>query len=169
MTGPRTPGWLSRVLGERTAPATTERSVTPQARPTPLTRDRVAATLQSRGYHYRVDEDGDLTGVWNDSRFWFLLLGEQHEILQVRGRWHRQLPVASRRSVALALNDWNRERIWPKLYLREEEGQLAVYSEVSTDLEHGVTDEQLDQLVSCGLGTGVQSFASFESLLPPQV
>jgi hypothetical protein len=116
-----------------------------------------------------VDEDGDLTGVWNDSRFWFLLLGEQREILQVRGRWHRQLPVDSRRAVTLALNDWNRERIWPKLYLREEEGQLAVYSEVSTDLEHGVTAEQLDQLVSCGLGTGVQSFASFDQLLPPQV
>ena len=151
------------------AAATPERRVPLQARPTPLTRDRVASALSSRGYHYRVDEDGDLTGVWNDSRFWFLLLGEQREILQVRGRWHRQLPVDSRRAVTLALNDWNRERIWPKLYLREEEGQIAVYSEVSTDLEHGVTAEQLDQLISCGLGTGVQSFASFDTLLPPQV
>jgi hypothetical protein len=169
VSAPRTPGWLSRVLGERSAPPPAERRVPLQARPTPLTRDRVAAALATRGYHFRVDEDGDLTGVWNDSRFWFLLLGEQREILQVRGRWHRQLPVASRRSVTLALNDWNRERIWPKLYLREEEGQLAVYSEVSTDLEHGVTDEQLDQLISCGLGTGVQSFASFDTLLPPPV
>lgn len=165
----RTPGWLSRVLAPRTPQGTGERRVAPQARPTPLTRDRVAAALSARGYHFRVDEDGDLTGVWNDSRFWFLLLGEHEEILQVRGRWHRQLPVDGRRAVALALNDWNRERIWPKLYLREEEGQVAVYSEVSTDLEHGVTGEQLDQLVSCGLGTGVQAFASFETLLPPQV
>jgi len=169
VTAPRTPGWLSRVLGERAPAPAPQRRVPLQARPTPLTRDRVAASLSSRGYHFRVDEDGDLTGVWNDSRFWLLLLGEQREILQVRGRWHRQLPVDSRRAVTLALNDWNRERIWPKLYLREEEGQLAVYSEVSTDLEHGVTAEQLDQLISCGLGTGVQSFASFDSLLPPQV
>lgn len=161
----RQPGWLSRVLAVRQP--TPERRVTAQARPTPLTRDRVAAVLTEHGYHHRVDDDGDLTGVWNESRFWFLLLGDAQEILQVRGRWHHQLPVASRRAVTLALNDWNRERIWPKLYVREEEGQLAIYSEVSTDLEHGVTTEQLDQLVSCGLGTGVQAFASFQGLLPP--
>jgi hypothetical protein len=161
----RQPGWLSRVLAVRQP--VPQRRVPVQARPTPLTRDRVAETLDAHGYHHRIDDDGDLTGVWNESRFWFLLLGEEHEILQVRGRWHRQLPVAGRRAVTLALNDWNRERIWPKLYVREEEGQLAIYSEVSTDLEHGVTAEQLDQIVSCGRGTGVQAFASFESLLPP--
>ncbi|HEY0187143.1 MAG TPA: YbjN domain-containing protein [Cellulomonas sp.] len=163
----RPPGWLSRVLAVR-GPVPAEHRVPVQARPTPLTRGRVAEILGSHGYHYRIDEDDDLTGVWNESRFWFLLLGDDHEILQVRGRWHRQLPVDARRAITLALNDWNRERIWPKLYVREEEGQLAVYSEVSTDLEHGVTAEQLDQLISCGLGTGVQSFASFEGLLPPE-
>ncbi len=165
MSEPRA-GWLSRVLSGR---ASSGSAPVGRERPTPLTRERVDACLESRGYHYRIDDDGDLTGVWNDNRFWFLLLGEQHEILQVRGRWHRQLPVDRRRALSLTLNDWNRERIWPKVYLREEEGELAIYSEVSTDLEHGVTDDQLDQLVSCGLGTGVQVFSSMESLLPPEL
>ncbi|MEV7973068.1 YbjN domain-containing protein [Cellulomonas sp. NPDC089187] len=158
----RSPGWLSRVLGAPVAPV---RPV--QDRPTRLTQDRVAAALSSHDYHFRVDDDGDLTGVWNQNRFWFFLLGDDKELFQVRGRWHRQLPVEARRSGTLALNDWNRDRIWPKLYLREEQGELAVYAEVSTDLEHGVTAEQLDQLISCGIGTGVQAFEALDALLPP--
>ncbi|GHS86492.1 type III secretion system chaperone family protein [Cellulomonas hominis] len=162
---PRAKSWLSRVLsGRNTHP---KRPDPPAQVPTPLTRERVAAYLRSRDYHFVIDDDGDLTGTWDGSRFWFLLLGEQGEILQVRGRWHRQVPLDRRRAVALTANDWNRERIWPKVYLREEEGVVAVYSEVSADLEEGVTDDQLAQLIACGLGTGVQMFSSLDSHLPP--
>lgn len=161
------PTWLARVLGGAENPARTPSRTAP-SRTTPLTRDRVAAALSARGYHYRLDDDGDLTGVWNGNRFWFLLLGEEHEILQVRGRWRQQLPTGARRAVSLTLNDWNRERIWPKVYLREESDQLAIYAEVSTDLEHGVTGDQLDQLISCGLGTAVQAFDSLAGQLPAE-
>jgi len=158
------PGWLLRVLGGLPKPA--KRVPGRDGPPRPLSRERVADHLLSRGYRFVVDDDGDLTGTWDGSRFWFLLLGEQQEILQVRGRWHRQLALEHRPALALAVNDWNRERIWPKAYLREEEGALALYSEVSADYEPGVTDLQLAQLVSCGLGTGVQMFAAVEALLP---
>jgi len=157
-------GWLARVFGttrpKKAAPPP------PLERATPLARGRIAAYLARRGYRYLVDDDGDLTGTWDGSRFWFLLLGDHNEIVQVRGRWHRTLPVAQRSALLLAANDWNRERIWPKVYLREEDGELALYSEVSVDLENGVTDTQLAQLLACGLGTGVQTFSALDSLLP---
>ena len=157
--------WLSRVFGG------TRGHLPPLApareRATPLSRDRVAAYLLSRGYRFLIDDDGDLTGTWDGSRFWFLLLGDHAEILQIRGRWHRTLPTTRRTSVLLAANDWNRERIWPKVYVREEEGELALYSEGSVDLENGVTSTQLAQLIACGLGTGVQMFTVLDSLLPP--
>ena len=76
------------------------------------------------------------------------------------------LPLDARASIALVINDWNRERIWPKAYVREEEGMLAIYAETSADLEAGANDAQLAQVLSCGLGTGVQMFLSFESTLP---
>ena len=155
--------WLTRIFGN-SRPKLVARS-TAEDRPTPLTQDRVAAYLGRRGYRFAIDDDGDLTGTWDESRFWFLLLGEHEEILQVRGRWHRQLPTEQRRSLALALNDWNRERIWPKVYVREEEGLLTLYSEVSIDLEHGVTDPQLAQAIACGLGTGVKMFDSLAGIL----
>ena len=60
----------------------------------------------------------------------------------------------------LAVNDWNRDRIWPKAYVREEDDALALYGEMSVDLEHGVTDDQLVRLVDCGLATTVQLFTA---------
>ena len=156
------PGWLLRVLGGLPSPL---KSVGTQA-PTPLTEARVSAFLNARGYRFTTDEDGDLTGTWDGHRFWFLLLGDDNEVIQVRGRWSRSLPLEQRAAAILALNDWNRERIWPKAYLREESGALAVYSEVSADFEPGVTDLQLDQVLACGLGTGVQLFAGLDGLLP---
>ena len=146
-------------------PSTGPAAVTRLAqRPRPLDSARVEAYLVGQGYHVHRDEDDDLTGTWDGDRFWFLLLGDDHEVLQVRGRWHRTLPEERRAAALLAVNDWNRERIWPKAYLRSEDGALALYGEVSVDLEHGVTDDQLAQLVACGLGTGVQLFAALAAL-----
>jgi hypothetical protein len=93
-------------------------------------------------------------------------MGSNHEILQVRGRWHRVVPPAQRGEVLLALNDWNRERIWPKAYLRAEEGGVAVYAEVSVDLNEGVTDEQIDAHIRRGLAAGGNLFDSLSLQMP---
>jgi len=87
-------GWIQRVFGNpRPKPSRPHEA---RERATPLTRDRIATYLLSRGYRFLLDDDGDLTGTWDGSRFWFLLLGERAEILQVRGRWHRTLPTTRR-------------------------------------------------------------------------
>ena len=158
----RAPDWLARRLARPQAPS----SRAPQPAPQPVDRDRIGQCLTARGYRYVVDPDGDLTGTWNAHRFWFLLLGDDSDVVQVRGRWARTLSPGLRRPALLALNDWNRERIWPKAYLREEDDRLAVYAEVSVDLEAGATDDQLDQILTCGLGTGVQLFKSLDNQVP---
>jgi len=158
------PGWLNRALGRLPAPVRPASDI--GALLSPLTRERIADYLRHRGYRFVVDDDGDLTGTWDGNRFWFLLLGDDHEIAQVRGRWHRSVPPELAGQLALTVNDWNRDRIWPKVYSREEDGELAVYAEVSADLEPGVNDVQLAQLVACGLGTGVQLFTALSELIP---
>ncbi len=165
---PTRASWLARLLfGNRRvkvdAPSTVAEAVSP------LTMDRVGDHLRRRGYHFRVDEDGDITGTWDGHRFWFLLLGAHHEILQIRGRWSTRLPTTARLAVLQAVNDWNRERIWPKVYTREEGDGLTVCSEVSVDFEHGATDAQLGQVLSCGLGTAIQLFQSITAQLPPDI
>lgn len=132
----------------------------------PLTRDRVEAFLRSKGWHYFVDSDGDVGGTWDGRQFYFFLLGEKREILQVRGRWNRTLPIQAETQVALFANEHNRDKVWPKAYCRVEDDRLAVYTEVSTDLEHGVADDQLGQLLICGLYTGLQFFTALDERFP---
>lgn len=136
-------------------------------RPTPVTTARVGHDLARRGYRFRTDDDGDITGTWDGNRFWFLLLGDDEEILQVRGRWAGAVPESARGAVLQACNDWNRERIWPKVYTRPEGDVLALYAEVSVDLEHGATDDQLAETVTCGLVTASQFFGSVGPLTDP--
>ena len=165
MTQART-NWFTRLFGNRRpkAPDSLPREVElPRAR----SMARGGALLTRRGAPVRVADDGDITGTWDGHRFWFLLLGDRSEILQVRGRWSTTLPVESRLVTLQTVNDWNRERIWPKVYVREEGGRLALYAEVSVDLEHGATAAQLAQTVSCGLGTAVPLFHAIGAQLPP--
>lgn len=168
MSGRQRAPWLARILAKGASPAPAPVVHAPVELPTPLTHDRVGAYLTRRGYTYRLDDDGDITGTWDGNRFWFLLLGSHQEILQVRGRWHRPLPESARLAVLQIINDWNRERIWPKAYLRGEPTGLALYSEVSVDFAPGATRDQLEQMVACGLGTSIQLFTSVSALLPPE-
>lgn len=138
----------------------------PAERTTPLTAQRLAARLVALGYHVAADDDGDLMGLWGEDRFWFMRMGSNHEILQVRGRWHRSVRPAQRGEVLLALNDWNRERIWPKAYLRAEESGIVVYAEVSVDLGEGVTDAQIDAHIRRGLAAGGNLFESLGLQMP---
>ncbi|QAY71858.1 YbjN domain-containing protein [Xylanimonas protaetiae] len=136
--------------------------------PAPLTTQRIGDDLTRRGYRFRLDDDGDVTGTWDGNRFWFLLLGDHEEILQVRGRWAGNVPPQTRLAVLQAVNDWNRERIWPKVYARDEDDGPGLYAEVSVDFEHGATDEQLAATVSCGLVTASQFFGSLAALSPDE-
>ncbi len=158
----------ARLLGAgRRGPSTGDTpAARPPVEPLPLSRDRVAEDLARRGYKFRLDGEGDVTGTWDGNRFWFLLLGDRGEILQVRGRWSGTVAPQARLSVLQAVNDWNRDRVWPKVYVREESDGLALYAEVSVDFEHGATDEQLAATVSCGLVTATQFFSTVGALTP---
>ena len=159
------PGWLLRVLGGLSKP--TKKPIPGDEPPHTLTRERIADYLVSRGYRFVVDDDGDLTGTWDGSRFWFLLLGDHEEILQIRGQWHREVAIERLEEVLDICNEWNADRIWPKAYVRvRDNGRVHVVSEVATDLEHGATDAQLSQVLFCGLSTGSMFFDALDERYP---
>jgi hypothetical protein len=109
----------------------------------PLTRDRIVAWLEDSGFTYFIDSDGDVGGVWHGWMFYFLALGEHGEVLQVRGQWHRALTI---------------ERL--------EEVLEVCNADVTVDVEHGATDDQLDQLLQCGLTTGSMFFEHLDEVFP---
>ncbi|MBE7698911.1 YbjN domain-containing protein [Oerskovia sp. Sa1BUA8] len=136
------------------------------ARNAPLSRDRVEAFLSGKGWHYGIDDDGDLGGGWDGNVFYFFVQGDEQEILQVRGRWHRTLPAEEHVGAVMLANDFNQRKVWPKVFCRLEGERVAFYTEVATDLEFGVADDQLAQLVECGLYTGLQFFEQLDERFP---
>ncbi len=133
----------------------------------PITRARIGAWCLDAGYHYFVDNDGDLGGLWRNRLFYFFLFGEAEEILQIRGQWNRQATIDRLEEVLDVCNAWNEEKVWPKAYVRvRDDGAVQVMCEVATDLEHGVDDAQLAVLLRCGLETGNLFLDSLDALYP---
>jgi hypothetical protein len=133
------------------------------ARPSPVTRERVSAWMDACGFTYFVDSDGDLGGLWHGRLFYFLVLGDEGEVLQVRGQWHREASIERLGEILELCNAWNADHIWPKTYARvRDDGAVVVCAEVTVSLEHGASDTQLGQLLHCGLSTGAMFFEQLD-------
>ena len=135
----------------------------------PLTSALVAQRLDARGSVYGTDKDGDLVGRWDGHPFWFILLGQTKEYLQVRGRWARQVPGTEFGNVLLGANAWSETMVWPKIFVRIEAEQVAVYTEHTIDYEGGVTDEQLDLHLTIGIASALRFFSALDEKYPDAV
>ncbi|MCS4535533.1 YbjN domain-containing protein [Corynebacterium sp. HS2168-gen11] len=135
--------------------------------PRPVSTGRIAAYFDIQGYTYAYDDDCDLEAGFDDNHFSFILQGSKHEVLVVRGTWNQYFPAKYRDEFADFLNTWNRERLWPKAYLLiDEDNEIQIHGEVAADLEYGVTDEQLEQLLECGIGTCLSMFNELDRRYP---
>ncbi len=135
--------------------------------PWPLSIARIVDWFEENGFSYFIDNDGDLGGLWRGRLFYFFMFGDRSEILQVRGQWNREVSIERLEEVLEACNEWNADRIWPKAYVRvRDNGMVHIISEVATDLEHGVSDAQLAQLLHCGLSTGSMLFDAIDEMYP---
>ena len=135
--------------------------------PAPLSSDRIVAWLERNGFAYFTDSDGDVGGLWHGRLFYFLVLGDKDEVLQVRGQWQREATIERLGVILEALNEWNADHIWPKAYTRvRDDGSVVVCGETTTDVETGLTDDQLAQLLQCGLATASMLFDSLDAAFP---
>jgi hypothetical protein len=157
-----TKGWTMGIFGS-SKDGSTNREPTRPPHPeivlSPLTNDTITDALATMELRYFTDSDGDVGANWEDFMTYFFRMGEQKEILNSRVIIRRKFGVEEVLRLQTFCNDWNRDKLWPKAYVRvaQENGNptsAQVIGEVVTDLEHGVTQLQLQQLISCAIGTG---------------
>ncbi|MFI5931191.1 YbjN domain-containing protein [Actinoplanes sp. NPDC051494] len=123
----------------------------------PLTNELITAVLKAREFAYATDDDGDIRGDWQSCLIYFFRVGQASEIIQVRILTYPDFSVDDVPSLYAFCNAWNHDRLWPKAYVHtDDDGVVRVVGEVSADFEHGVTQEQLDQVMICGIATGVE-------------
>jgi len=135
----------------------------------PLSHERVIAALDAQGYRYMIDSEGDIGGIWDDHVFYFVRIGNEQQLLQVRGRWTRTVAADQYAAVLELVNDWNIEKVFPKTYVRVEDGALGVYAEHSVDYLPGLTDAQLQQHLACAVSTALAFFGRLDEAYPQAV
>ena len=91
----------------------------PRARVAPLSQQRLRAALDRHDWHYRIDDEGDITGRWDDDIITFLLRGDNGEVLNVLGYMHEDLPMGRLDEVRYALEEWHRGHLWPTCNLTD--------------------------------------------------
>ena len=134
----------------------------------PLALSRVEDSLTRHGYSYVEDDEQAeiLRARFDDYRFQFMISGEEHGVLQTRGRWSHSVDVSRKVEMVKLCNEWTMYRIWPKVYVRREsEGLLGVYGELAADFRAGALDSQIDSAIKCGLSTVIAFFHSLEERL----
>jgi hypothetical protein len=128
---------------------------------------RVTERLAALGYHYFVDSEGDVGGIWLGRIYHFYLFGDAQQVLQVRGRWNRKIAIERLTEVLALCDRWNRELVWPKCYVRVlDDGFVHVMTEVSTPLASGATDAQVAACIQDGLSAGRMIFDALDERYP---
>lgn len=120
-----------------------------------LSNELIAAVLEEREDHFFTDSDGDLGGWWDDAQFFFFVMGPKDEILNIRVIAQRIFTIEDIPRLYEFCNAWNHDKFWPKAYVHvRDDGKVRIMGETVTDLECGVTLQQLSQLMKCGISTG---------------
>lgn len=140
----------------------------------PLTEDRLAAQFERRGERYGRNDHGQIGGFWDGHLYFFYILTQGLTTLQVRARWNRDLPLSEYSRLLEILNAWSRDKIWPKVYVvadrvdgeQGEPDSCSVFAELAVNYPHGLTDAQLDEHLSCALGTIGQFFEHLDGVYP---
>ncbi|SOD74695.1 putative sensory transduction regulator [Jatrophihabitans sp. GAS493] len=122
--------------------------------------------LDDHELRHFVDADGDLTVRWKNFSIYFFHYGKQREVLQARLYLDRRFEVESRAAVALALDDWNRTKLFPKAYtVLPDDGYVGICAEQCYDFEVGVTRAQLTYTI----GVWIETLVRFATWVEEQV
>ncbi|MCD4549492.1 YbjN domain-containing protein [Schaalia sp. lx-260] len=169
-------GFFSRLLGhdheddpdlssahDATVPAT--QAPTSELLPTPtlepISQERLITLFDKEEWHYEIDADGDLGGRWDNGIFYFLFAGNEKEILHISSRMREEIPEECADDFKVFIEDWNRDKIWPKAYyVYTDGGQLHLHAEVNVDYEQGASDSQIMQHIHCALGTTLSLYSA---------
>lgn len=137
----------------------------PSGQNLPITRDRIEAVMKANDWKYFIDSDGVLGGRWEGADVYFNLLhlfGDIPDGLQVRAYWRRELSAAAEVAAATVANRWNREKLFPKVYVSVDGGKVTVRAEGNFPLRYGVANDQLDDFVNSTITTAIQAFEHFD-------
>jgi len=114
----------------------------------------VQQILDEFGLKHTIDDDGDLTVRWEKCSVYFFFYGDRNEVLQARMYLNRRFSVDNRAQMALLLDEWNRTKLFPKVYtVLPDDGMVGVCAEQCYDFDAGTTRAQLKYAIGMWVDT----------------
>lgn len=136
----------------------------------PLDSDRLQARLLNLGINAAQDLDLNLTWSWRGREFTARAVGDTTEVLDLRAVWPRTPTIERLKEFWALCNSWNAERVWPSAHVRVgDDGEVLLCSRVSTDLEVGVSNAQLDHILRTAIGSTLAFFDAVDAAYPDPV
>ncbi|WP_435299857.1 YbjN domain-containing protein [Timonella sp. A28] len=135
----------------------------------PVDRDRLVAYLSAEDYKFSIDDDGDVVGVWDGHPFWFMFMGPDKRFFQIRARWRRKISTESKLMLMQVANDWNRDKLGPKVFVREDEEthEHSIFAEITFDYSSGASKKQFEYSVDYALKSSLQFFEFLNTTISP--
>lgn len=126
----------------------------------------VQQLLDEYGLKHQMDTDGDLVVRWEKCSMYFFFYGENNEVLQARLYLNRRFDVESRGMLTLMLDEWNRTKLFPKVYtVLPDDGMVGICAEHCQDFEAGATRDQ----VKYTMGMWIETLMRFAEWVDEQV
>ncbi|MEZ0092629.1 YbjN domain-containing protein [Streptacidiphilus sp. EB129] len=99
----------------------------------------IKQVLDQMEIKHAQDEEGDLLAPWEGFRVYYMFRGEQKELFAVRAFYDRAHPIEKKAELIEALDEWNRETLWPKVYSHtHDDGVVRVIGESQMIVGMGV-------------------------------
>ena len=106
----------------------------------PITQERLGLLFDSEGWAWRIDNDGDLCGLWEGHLFCFRFLGDSREVLSIVAFMKQLVPLEYGDDLRDFLQAWHGEFLWPKAYVAEQlEGDRVVAIHLGDDTDRKST------------------------------
>lgn len=114
-------------------------AVTPSPAVVQPDRDLLEEILDELDIEHTTDTEGDLTISTAHLTIYFLFGGEG-DMFTVRALYVRQYSVDDKRMLLTALNEWNADTMWPKVYtFTQDNGLMRVVGDSQIYVGAGVT------------------------------
>lgn len=88
------------------------------------------------------------------------------DALRVEASWSRSVPDPLLLLLRQAINDWNRERVWPTVWTSPAEGGRTVRAATRVNIAQGITDRQLTEYLDLSLASIDAFFTALDGAVP---
>lgn len=109
-----------------------------------LSQERLVELFKAQKWSYFIDSDGDFGSFFDDLRYFFILRGQQQEILYGRAELPPQFEMQDLETIREVIEKWHERKAFPRVHYQiSDSGSIRVVTEYTVDYEEGVSDDQL--------------------------